>query len=54
VPAVIILHERYGFVPHPRELAERFARLGMAGFAINCFYNAISSRISPPAPSAIT
>jgi carboxymethylenebutenolidase len=38
VPAVIILHERYGFVQHPRDVAERFASLGMAGFAINGFY----------------
>jgi carboxymethylenebutenolidase len=38
LPAVIILHERYGFVQHPRDVADRFARLGMAGFAINCFY----------------
>jgi carboxymethylenebutenolidase len=38
VPAVIILHERYGFVQHPRDVAERFARLGMAGFAINGFF----------------
>ena len=37
-PGVIILHERYGFVQHPREVAERFARLGMAGFAINGFF----------------
>ena len=38
VPAVIILHERYGFVQHPRDVAEHFARLGMAGLAINCFF----------------
>lgn len=38
VPAVIILHERYGFVQHPRDVAERFAGLGMAGFAVNAFY----------------
>lgn len=38
VPAVIILHERYGFVAHPRQVAERFAGLGMAGFAVNCFF----------------
>lgn len=38
VPAVIILHERYGFVQHPRDVAERFARLGMAGLAINGFF----------------
>lgn len=38
VPAVIILHERYGFVQHPRDVAERFAGLGMAGLAINGFF----------------
>ena len=38
VPAVIILHERYGYVQHPRDVAERFAKLGMAGFAINGFF----------------
>ncbi|HTI85811.1 MAG TPA: dienelactone hydrolase family protein [Alphaproteobacteria bacterium] len=39
VPGVIILHERYGYVQHPRDVADRFARLGMAGFAINGFFN---------------
>jgi carboxymethylenebutenolidase len=39
VPGVIILHERYGFVQHPRDVADRFARLGMAGFAINGFFD---------------
>src|ERR1700726_3516768 len=38
VPGVVILHERYGFVQHPRNVAERFARLGMAGLAINAFF----------------
>jgi carboxymethylenebutenolidase len=38
VPAVIILHERYGYVQHPRDVAERFARLGIVGFAINGFF----------------
>jgi len=38
VPAVIILHERYGYVQHPRDVAERFAGLGMVGFAINGFF----------------
>jgi carboxymethylenebutenolidase len=37
-PAVIILHERYGYVQHPREVAERFARLGMVGLAVNAFF----------------
>jgi carboxymethylenebutenolidase len=35
---VIILHERYGFVQHPRDVAEHFAELGMIGLAINAFY----------------
>jgi carboxymethylenebutenolidase len=39
IPGVIILHERYGYVQHPRDVAERFARLGLAGFAINAFFN---------------
>lgn len=38
LPAVIILHERYGYVQHPRDVAERFAGLGMAGLAINGFF----------------
>jgi carboxymethylenebutenolidase len=38
VPAVIILHERYGFGQHQRDIAERFAAAGFAGFAINAFY----------------
>jgi carboxymethylenebutenolidase len=38
VPAVIILHERYGFGQHQRDIAERFAKAGIAGFAINAFY----------------
>jgi carboxymethylenebutenolidase len=38
VPAVVILHERYGFVQHPRDVAERFAQRGVAGFAINAFF----------------
>jgi carboxymethylenebutenolidase len=38
VPAVIILHERYGFGQHQRDIAERFAKVGIAGFAINAFY----------------
>jgi carboxymethylenebutenolidase len=37
-PGIVILHERYGFVRHPRHVAERFARLGMVGLAINGFY----------------
>jgi carboxymethylenebutenolidase len=38
VPGVIILHERYGFVQHPHDVAERFAQRGMAGMAINGFF----------------
>lgn len=38
VPAVIVLHERYGFVQHPRDVAERFAHLGLVGLAINAFF----------------
>jgi carboxymethylenebutenolidase len=37
-PAVIILHERYGYVQHPRDVAERFARLGTVGLAVNAFF----------------
>jgi carboxymethylenebutenolidase len=37
-PAVIILHERYGYVQHPRDVAERFARLGTVGLTINTFF----------------
>jgi Dienelactone hydrolase family len=32
-PAVIVRHERYGFVRHGRELAERFARDGSVAIA---------------------
>jgi carboxymethylenebutenolidase len=38
VPGVIILHERYGFGQHQRDIAERFAKAGIAGFAVNAFY----------------
>ena len=38
VPAVIVLHERYGFVQHPRDVADRFAASGLAGFAVNAFF----------------
>jgi dienelactone hydrolase len=27
VPGVIILHERYGFVQHPHDVAKRFAHI---------------------------
>jgi carboxymethylenebutenolidase len=38
VPGVIIMHERYGFGQHQRDIAERLAKAGFAGFAINAFY----------------
>jgi len=38
VPAVVILHERYGFGQHQRDIADRFAKNGIAGFAINGFF----------------
>src|SRR5438874_11515475 len=38
VPGIVVLHERYGFVQHPRNVAERFGRLGMAALAINAFF----------------
>src|SRR5436190_13101616 len=38
VPAMIILHERYGFGEHQRDVAQRFAKAGFAGFAVNAFY----------------
>jgi carboxymethylenebutenolidase len=33
VPVVIVMHERYGFVRHTRDLAERFARDGLVAIA---------------------
>jgi carboxymethylenebutenolidase len=39
VPIVIVLHERYGFIPqHFTGLAERFARKGFVCIAPDCFY----------------
>lgn len=38
VPAVIMMHERYGYVKHPRDVAERFAREGYIGIAPNMFF----------------
>jgi carboxymethylenebutenolidase len=38
VPVAIMLHERYGYVKHPRDVAERFAREGYVGVAPNLFY----------------
>jgi carboxymethylenebutenolidase len=38
VPVVIAMHERYGYVKHPRDVAERFAREGFIALAPNMFY----------------
>jgi carboxymethylenebutenolidase len=38
VPAVIVMHERYGFVAHTRDLAERFARDGFVAIAPDFFF----------------
>jgi carboxymethylenebutenolidase len=38
-PAVIVLHERYGFVRHTRELAERFARDGFVAVAPDLYFH---------------
>jgi carboxymethylenebutenolidase len=37
-PVAIMMHERYGYVKHPRDVAERFAREGYVGLAPNMFY----------------
>jgi carboxymethylenebutenolidase len=37
-PAVIVVHERYGFVRHTRELAERFARDGLVAIAPDLYF----------------
>jgi carboxymethylenebutenolidase len=37
-PAVIVVHERYGFVRHTRELAERFARDGFVAIAPDLYF----------------
>ncbi len=37
-PAVIIVHERYGFVRHIRDLAERFARDGYVAIAPDLYF----------------
>jgi carboxymethylenebutenolidase len=37
-PVAIMMHERYGYVQHPRDVAERFAREGYVGLAPNFFY----------------
>jgi dienelactone hydrolase len=37
-PAVIVVHERYGFVRHTRDLAERFARDGLVAVAPDLYF----------------
>src|SRR5215471_18675065 len=37
-PVVIAMHERYGYVKHPRDVAERFAREGYVALAPNMFH----------------
>jgi carboxymethylenebutenolidase len=37
-PAVIVVHERYGFVRHTRDLAERFARDGFVAIAPDLYF----------------
>jgi len=37
-PAVVVIHERYGLVPHTRDLAERFARDGFVAIAPDLFF----------------
>jgi carboxymethylenebutenolidase len=38
VPCVIVMHERYGFVPHTRDLAERMARDGYVAIAPDFYF----------------
>jgi carboxymethylenebutenolidase len=38
VPAIVLMHERYGLVQHTRDLAERFARDGFICMAPDFFY----------------
>src|SRR5579862_9811613 len=38
VPAVIVVHERYGFVHHIRDIAERFAHDGFAAIAPDLYF----------------
>src|ERR1700732_2246858 len=38
VPAVVLMHERYGLVKHTCDLAERFARDGFVCIAPDFFY----------------
>ena len=37
-PAMVVMHERYGLVPHTKDLAERFAREGYVCVAPDCFF----------------
>jgi carboxymethylenebutenolidase len=37
-PAVIVIHERYGFVKHTRDLAERFAADGFVAIAPDLYF----------------
>jgi carboxymethylenebutenolidase len=37
-PAVIVVHERYGFVRHTRDLTERFARDGLVAIAPDLYF----------------
>lgn len=38
VPAIVLMHERYGLVAHTKDLADRFAREGYVCLAPDCFY----------------
>ena len=38
VPAVVLMHERYGLVQHSKDLAQRFAREGYVCIAPDCFF----------------
>jgi carboxymethylenebutenolidase len=38
VPTVVVMHERYGFVRHTRDLAERFARDGYVAIAPDLYF----------------
>jgi carboxymethylenebutenolidase len=38
VPAVVVMHERYGFVRHTRDLAERVARDGYVAIAPDLYF----------------
>lgn len=38
VPAIVLMHERYGLVQHTKDLADRFAREGYVCIAPDCFF----------------